>query len=100
MNKLVYIILRLYRSHVTQSVHGNIIVSPSVYTMVSCIARNIPCVRCIMSFCHHIGMAGKDEMANAMLEGASDHMRDIFAKIMQWYYAKDDQKVHALFVCC
>lgn len=46
-----------------------------------------------MIICHHTGMAGKDEIANAVLGGASDYMCDIFAKIMQWYYAKDDQKV-------
>ena len=39
-------------------------------------------------------MAGKDEIANAVLGGASDYMCDIFAKIIQWYYAKDDQKVY------
>ena len=42
-------------------------------------------------------MAGKDEIANAVLGGASDYMCDIFAKIMQWYYAKDDQKVLGVF---
>ena len=47
-------------------------------------------------------MAGKDQIANAVLGGASDFMSDIFAKIMQWYYAKDDQKVlclYTLFTC-
>ena len=42
-------------------------------------------------------MAGKDEIANAVLGGASDYMCDIFAKIIQWYYAKDDQKVYNSF---
>lgn len=42
-------------------------------------------------------MAGKDEIADAVLGGASDYMCDIFAKIMQWYYAKDDQKVLSVF---
>ena len=41
----------------------------------------------------HTGMAGQDEIANAVLGGASDYMCDIFANIMRWYYAKDDQKV-------
>jgi len=39
-------------------------------------------------------MAGKDELANAVLGGASDYMSDIFAKILQWHYEpNDDQKV-------
>ena len=37
-------------------------------------------------------MAGKDEISNTVLGGASDYMCDIFAKIRQWYYAEDDQK--------
>lgn len=41
-------------------------------------------------------MAGKDEIANAVLGGASDFMSDIWAKIIQWYFAKDDQKVVTL----
>jgi len=43
-------------------------------------------------------MAGKDELADAVLGGASDYMSDIFAKIIQWYEAKDDQKVGTLFL--
>ena len=42
------------------------------------------------------GLAGKDEIANAVLGGASDFMSDIWAKIIQWYFAKDDQKVICL----
>ena len=38
-------------------------------------------------------MAGKDDIADAMLGGASDFMSDIAAKILQWYRAKDDEKV-------
>ena len=44
-------------------------------------------------------MGGKDEIANAVLGGASDYMCDIFANIMRWYYAKDDQKVHCFHTC-
>ena len=42
-------------------------------------------------------MAGKDDMANAVLGGASDYMSDITAKIIQWYQAKDDAKVVCLY---
>ena len=45
----------------------------------------------------HTGMAGKDDTADAVLGGASDFMSDIFAKITQWYEAKDDHKV--LCIC-
>ena len=39
-------------------------------------------------------MAGKDDVADAVLGGASDFMTDIFNKTAQWFYAKDDQKVN------
>ena len=39
------------------------------------------------------GMAGKDDVADAMLGGASDFISDIFAKVIQWYGTKDDEKV-------
>ena len=42
---------------------------------------------------YHTGMAGKDDVADAVLGGASDFMSDISAKILQWYRAKDDEKV-------
>ena len=48
---------------------------------------------------HHVGMAGKDELANAVLGGASDYMTDIAAKIIQWYQAKDEDKVVCLYTC-
>ena len=38
-------------------------------------------------------MAGKDDIADAVLGGASDFMSDIGAKVLQWYRAKDDEKV-------
>ena len=44
-------------------------------------------------------MAGKDEIANAVLGGASDYMSDIYAKLIQWYYTKDDQKVCCKLFC-
>ena len=44
-------------------------------------------------------MAGKDELANAVLGGASDYMTDIAAKIIQWYQAKDEDKVVCLYTC-
>ena len=47
--------------------------------------------------CHHTGMAGKDEIANAILGGASDYIHDIAAKLIQWYQAKDEEKV--LCIC-
>ena len=47
----------------------------------------------------HTGMAGKDEVANAVLGGASDFMSDIWVKIIHWYFAKDDQKVVCLWTC-
>ena len=42
----------------------------------------------------HTGMAGKDDLADAVLGGASDFISDIFTKIAQWSYAKEDQKVN------
>ena len=45
---------------------------------------------------YHTGLAGKDDTADAVLGGASDFMSDITAKMMQWYMAKDDEKV----LCC
>ena len=38
-------------------------------------------------------MAGKDDLADAVLGGASDFMADIIAKMAKWYEAADDQKV-------
>ena len=38
-------------------------------------------------------MAGKDDIADAVLGGASDFMSDISTKMIQWYLAKDDEKV-------
>ena len=49
--------------------------------------------RMIVIMWYHTGMAGKDDLADAVLGGASDYVSDIFAKIVQWYVAKDDEKV-------
>ena len=38
-------------------------------------------------------MAGKDDLANAVLGGVSDYMNDITDKIIRWYSANDDEKV-------
>ena len=38
-------------------------------------------------------MAGKDDVADAVLGGASDFMCDISAKMIRWHLAKDDEKV-------
>jgi len=38
-------------------------------------------------------MAGKDDVADAVLGGASDFISDIFAKVIKWYGAKGDEKV-------
>ena len=46
----------------------------------------------------YIGMAGKDELSNAILGGASDYLSDIRGKIMQWYQAKDEDKVLCLYI--
>ena len=44
-------------------------------------------------------MAGKDDIADAVLGGASDFMSDIFAKLVQWFYEpNDDQKVLSVHV--
>ena len=43
-------------------------------------------------------MAGKDELSNAILGGASDYMNDITTKIIQWYQAKDEDKVLCLYI--
>ena len=44
--------------------------------------------------CHHTGMAGKDDLANAVLGGASDYLSDIAANLIKAYYlAKDEEKV-------
>ena len=48
---------------------------------------------------HHVGMAGKDELSNAILGGASDYISDIGAKVVQWYQAKDEDKVICLYIC-
>ena len=47
----------------------------------------------------HTGMAGKDDLADAVLGGASDFISDIFTKIAQWSYAKEDQKVNHWAAC-
>ena len=44
-------------------------------------------------------MAGKDELANAILGGASDYISDIYAKLTQYYQAKDEDKVVCLCTC-
>ena len=44
-------------------------------------------------------MAGKDELANAILGGASDYVSDIYAKLTQYYQAKDEDKVVCLCTC-
>ena len=45
-------------------------------------------------------MAGKDDISDAVLGGASDYMNDIIAKIIQWYQAKDEDKVlFCLYTC-
>ena len=44
-------------------------------------------------------MAGKDDIADAVLGGASDFMNDIFAQIVKWFVAKDDQKVFCVHQC-
>ena len=44
------------------------------------------------------GMAGKDDIADAVLGGASDFISDFFAKVIQWYTAKDDEKVFDKYV--
>ena len=46
----------------------------------------------------HTGMAGKDDLADAVLGGASDFMDDIMSKVAQWSQAKDDQKVLCMHV--
>ena len=43
-------------------------------------------------------MAGKDDLADAVLGGASDFMADIVAKMANWYEAEDDQKVRCMHV--
>ena len=50
----------------------------------------------IVGIHYYVGMAGKDELSNAILGGASDYIADITAKIIQWYQAKDEDKV----LCC
>ena len=45
----------------------------------------------------HTGMAGKNELDNALLGGASDYMADISIKMLQWYEAKDEDKVRTVY---
>ena len=47
----------------------------------------------VSGYFYHTGMAGKDDISNAVLGGASDYMNDIAAKLIQWYQAKDEDKV-------
>ena len=42
----------------------------------------------------------KDDISNAVLGGASDYMADIAAKIIQWYQAKDEDKVLLCLYTC
>ena len=46
----------------------------------------------------HTGMAGKDDLADAVLGGASDFMADIIAKMAQWFEMEDDQQVFCMHV--
>ena len=41
----------------------------------------------------HVGMAGKDELSNAVLGGASDYLGDIFTKMFEVVLAQGEQKV-------
>ena len=42
----------------------------------------------------HTGMAGKDELADAVLGGASDYISDIIAVLAKMFYASDEEKVN------
>ena len=53
----------------------------------------------IVGIHYYVGMAGKDELSNAILGGASDYITDIGAKVIQWYQAKDEDKVLYLYTC-
>jgi len=44
-------------------------------------------------------MAGKDDLANAVLGGASDYMYDIIATVIKIYHAKDEEKVLNICMC-
>ena len=44
-------------------------------------------------------MAGKDDLADAVLGGASDFIADIIAKMAQWFEVEEDQQVFTYFVC-
>ena len=62
--------------------------------MCACV-RVCVCVRvrvCVTINLLYAGMAGKDDLADAVLGGASDYMHDIFMKIAKWYEAKDKQE--------
>ena len=39
-------------------------------------------------------MAGKDELSNAVLGGASDYLADIGSSMMKMYFAQGEEKVH------
>jgi len=38
-------------------------------------------------------MAGKDELADAVLGGSSDYILDIVAQVTKLFYANEDEKV-------
>ena len=40
-----------------------------------------------------IGMAGKDELSNAILGGSSDYMTDIGTHLVKAFFAPADEKV-------
>ena len=44
------------------------------------------CVTCI-------GMAGKDELSNAILGGSSDYLTDIGTQLVKTFFAPADEKV-------
>ena len=46
----------------------------------------------IYVYCH-TGMAGKNELANAVLGGTSDYLSDIIAILTTLYRANDEEKV-------
>ena len=41
----------------------------------------------------HTGIAGKDELADAVLGGASDYISDIITAFAKVFYASDEEKV-------
>lgn len=42
-------------------------------------------------------MAGKDELANAVLGGASDYIADMFTQMGKIFFAKEDEKVIIIY---